>query len=299
MSSILRSFVVSASICAMTFVACLQAPATAAHISSRSELTMAESIRKAMLDSLPREFSGENDWGDKKEVASGLKFSREDGRLHVDRRKKEVNHGLWTQYKVNLIDPEQHLQVRVENLRRTAPGQLEFVVYLSAHLDGEARIERWRRGIKFMNFKAEAASVVQARVDCEVTLRPAPGAGLGSLVVNPHVKSAQLSLVDVDLHRISKFDGPAANEFGDLMRRTLDKELHNREGEIVQKLNAAIVANADKLQFSSDNLVSASWTKAGDFLSKLGKASAAQSPGAPAPTSPAPTPVSAAPAAPQ
>jgi hypothetical protein len=265
--------------------------ATGSPISSRSELTMAESIRKAMLDSLPREFSGENDWGEKKEIKTGLKFSRDNGHLEIDRRKREVNHGLWTQYKVNLIDPEQHLQVRVENLRRTAPGQMEFVLYLSARLDGEARVERWRRGVKFMNFKAEAASVVQARVACEVGLRPAPGGGLGSLVVDPHVKSAQLSLVDVDLRRISKFDGPAANEFGDRMRRTLEKELHNREGEIVQKLNAAIAANSSKLQFSSENLVSASWTKAGELWNKLSNPPAAQPSAVPS----APTPISATP----
>jgi len=298
MSIHLRSFVASAFLLAAALVACSQTPATtAAPISSRSELTMAESIRKAMLDSLPREFSGENDWGDKKEIKTGLKFSRDNGHLEIDRRKKEVNHGLWTQYKVNLIDPEQHLQVRVENLRRTAPGQLQFVVLLSAHLDGEARVERWRRGVKFVNFKAEAASVVQARVECEVGLRPAPGGGLGSLVVDPHVKSAQLSLVDVDLHRISKFDGPAANEFGDRMRRTLDKELHNREGEIVTKLNAAIAANAHKMQFSSDNLVSASWSKASDFFSKVGKATAAQTPATSAPVTP--TTISTSPAAAQ
>jgi hypothetical protein len=297
MSIMLRPFVVPALLLA-ALVACSQTPdTTAAPISSRSELTMAESIRKAMLDSLPREFSGENDWGDKKEIKTGLKFSRDNGHLEIDRRKKEVNHGLWTQYKVNLIDPEQHLQVRVENLRRTAPGQLEFVVLLSAHLDGEARVERWRRGVKFVNFKAEAASVVQARVECEVGLRPAPGGGLGSLVVDPHVKSAQLSLVDVDLRRISKFDGPAANEFGDRMRRTLDKELHSREGEIVAKLNAAIAANAHKMQFSSDNLVSASWSKASDFLSRMGKAGAAQTPAALGAA--APTPISTAPAAAQ
>ncbi|HEY2839515.1 MAG TPA: hypothetical protein VGJ26_10210 [Pirellulales bacterium] len=273
-------------------IAFSQAP-PAAPTPSPSELSLADGIRRAMLDSLPREFNGENDWGEKKQISRGLKISREEGRPQLERRKKEVNHGLWTQYKINLIDPEQNLQVRVEKLRRTAPGQLAFELYLSARIDGEARVERWRRGVKFMNFKAEAASVVEARVECEVALRPIAGGGLGTLMVEPRVNAAHLSLVDVDLRRVSKFDGPAANEFGDRMRRTLDKELHSREGEIVRKLNQAIAANADKLQFTSDSFVSAGWTKAGEFLTKLGKpAAAAATEASQAPAPPATTPIS-------
>jgi len=269
-------------------------------------LSLADGIRRAILESLPREFTGDNDWGQKKEIPSGLKFSREEGHTQVDRRKKQVNHGLWTQYKVNLIDPEQHLQVRVERLRRTSPGCLAFELHLSARIDGEARVERWRRGIKFLNFKAEVTSLVEARVDCEVVLRPAPGGGLGSLVVEPNVSGAHLSLTDVDLHRVSKVDGNAAQELGDRMRRTLDKELQKREGEIVQKLNDAIAKNADKLKFSGDNLLSSSWTAAGEAWSKLSKPTAAPPPTpgqiaaplVPVANSPSPAPMGTAVAAP-
>lgn len=231
-----------------------------------SEQSLSEIVRRTILDGLPREFAGDNDWGQKRAVASGLKFRTGSGRLRIEKRTKEVNDGLWTQYRVVLVDPTQHLRVHVADLRRVGAGRVAFQLFLSARLEGEARYERWRRGIKMLNFKADAQTTVEAALDCEVGLRPVPGRFLSDLLVEVKVNGVKLSLVDIDLARVSRIDGPAAEELGDRLRHTLDKELRSREDEIGQKLNEALRKDPERLRFSMEPLLATGWDKARALL---------------------------------
>jgi hypothetical protein len=239
-----------------------------------TEQTLSGLVRRTILENLPREFAGDNDWGQKREVASGLKFQTGGGRLRISKRTKEVNDGLWTNYHVTLVDPAQHLRVHVADFRRVGPGRVALQIFLSARLDGEARYERWRRGIKMLNFKADAQSTVEAALDCEVGLRLVPGWFLGDLVVEPKVKSVRLSLVDIDLARVSRIDGPAAEELGDRLRHALDRELRGRQDEIAQKLNEAAQKNPERLRFSTDKLLALGWGKAQELFLALAKPAA-------------------------
>ena len=236
-----------------------------------TEQSLSDLVRRTILDNLPREFAGENDWGQQREVASGLKFQTGGGRLRISKRTKEVNDGLWTNYRVTPVDPAQHLRVRVAELHRVAAGRIGFQIFLSARLQGEARYERWRRGIKMLNFKADAQSTVEAALDCELGLRFVPGRFLADLLVEPKVKSVKLSLVDIDLARVSKIDGPAAEELGDRLRHALARELRGRQDEIARKLNEAVQKNPDKLRFSADKLLALGWGKARDYFLTLAK----------------------------
>jgi len=256
-----------------------------------TEQSLSEMVRRTVLDNLPREFSGNSDWGSKREVPSGLKFKTEGGRLRIEKRTKEVNDGLWTQYKVSLVDPRQNFRVRVAQLRRSGPGRIGFTLFMSARLDGEVRYERWRRGIKMLNFKADAQSTVEAALDCEVGFRLVPGRFLGDLVIAPQVNAVRLTLVDIDLARISRIDGAVASELGDQLRHSLDKELSGRQNEIAQKLNAAIAAHADKLRFPTERLMAFGWDKAQSVLATLAKLTPAPAPAPIPPAAPLPIPV--------
>jgi hypothetical protein len=240
-----------------------------------TEQTLSDLVRRTILDNLPREFASDADWGQKKEVASGLKFKTEGGRLRIEKRTKAVNDGLWTQYKVALVDPSQNFRVRIAQLRRIAPGRVAFQLFLSARLQGEARYERWRRGVKMLNFKTDADSTVEAEIDCEVGLRFVPGRFLSDLVVEPKVSGVKLALVDINLQRVSRIDGAVAEELGDRLRHTLDKELRGRQDEIAQKLNAAIREHPEKLRFSAERLFSFGWSKAQALMSALANPPAA------------------------
>lgn len=241
------------------------------------EQRLSDLVRQTILDNLPREFTGDNDWGQKREVLSGLKFKTDDGRLRISKRTKEVNDGVWTNYRVMLIDPAQQFRLRVANLRRVAPGRLAVQVFLSAQLAGEARYERWRRGVKMLNFKVEAQSTFEAALNCEIGLRFVSGRFLRELAVDPKVTSVRLSLVDINLDRVSRIDGPVAQELGDRLTHALDRELRGRQDEVARKLNEAVHSHPEKLRFSADNFISQGWTAARQLLLTL-----AQSPAPPA-----------------
>ncbi|MES1213633.1 MAG: hypothetical protein ABUL64_03520 [Singulisphaera sp.] len=238
-------------------------PAVAA---DAGEQSLAELVRTILLENLPQEIAGENDWGQQREVASGLRFERQNGRLRVEKRTKEVNDGLWTNYRVTLVDPNQNLHVQIAGLRRMGPGRLAFQLFLSAKLDGVARYERWRRGVKMLNFKVDAGSTIEAQLDCEVALHIVPSKFLGDLVVEPKVLGVKLALADIDLARVSRVDGRAAEELGDRLRHALDKELRSRQDHVAAKLNDAARAHPERLRFSSDRLLAAGMATAADLV---------------------------------
>lgn len=236
-----------------------------------AEQSLSELVRHAILDNLPREFDGENDWGQQREVASGLKFKTGGGKLRIEKRTKAVNDGLWTNYHVTLVDPAQNLRVRVANLRRVAPGRLAATINLSARLQGTARYERWRRGVKMLNFKVDAVSIVEAAVDCEIGFRLLPARLLSDLAIEPKVTGVRLALADIDLARVSRIDGRAAEELGDRLRHTFDKELRARQDDIAARLNATILAHPERLRFSPERLWSLGWAKAQGLLASLAR----------------------------
>jgi hypothetical protein len=236
-----------------------------------TEQSLSDLVRRILLENLPTEIAGDNDWGQQREIRSGLMFERENGRLRVQNRTKEVNDGLWTNYRVTLIDPKQNLRVHIAGLRRVAPGRLAFQLFLSAKLDGEARYERWRRGVKMLNFKADARSTVEAELDCEVTFHLVPGAFLGDFVVEPRVIGVKLALADIDLERVSRIDGHAAEELGDRLRHALDKELRGRQDQVAAKLNEAARAHLERLRFSSERLLAVGLATAQDLIVKSRK----------------------------
>ncbi len=110
-----------------------------AHAAGAGEQSLSDLARRILLDNLPKEIAGDNDWGQQRQVTSGLKLDRDNGRLRLQKRTKEVNDGLWTNYRVTLVDPAQNLHVRLAGLRRVGAGRLAFQLFLSARVEGEAR----------------------------------------------------------------------------------------------------------------------------------------------------------------
>ncbi len=125
--------------CLLSVAFCLGPVATAgvAYGADAGEQSLSDLARRILLDNLPKEIAGDNDWGQQRQVTSGLKFDRDNGRLRIQKRTKEVNDGLWTNYRVTLVDPTQNLHVRLAGLRRVGAGRLAFQLFLSARVEGK------------------------------------------------------------------------------------------------------------------------------------------------------------------
>jgi hypothetical protein len=211
--------------------------------------------QRIVLDSLPKQFADQRDWGQTKKIVNGLHLKEEGDRLKIEKHTKEVKDGIWKQYRIDVVDPEHQLQIRIADLHQTDPGHSAFQILLSAKLHGQGRWEQWKDGIKLLNFNAEADSRIEARLDCEMAVDWKPGGVLGQLNIEPKVTGARLELVDFDLEKVSKIEGRTAHELGERLQNTLAKKLHAEEPKLVEKLNKAIQKRQDRLRFSPDDVV--------------------------------------------
>jgi hypothetical protein len=231
-------------------------PATASVEQSLSTL-----VRQLLIDSLPRQYTDDKKWGKTTKVINGLKIEHDGNGLKIRKHTHEVNDGLWTEYRAELVDPKQELRIRVENMHADAPDQTSLQLFLAARLRGEARLEQWKDGVKLLNISTEAVCKIEARLDLNVRYRWQPGVLFGDLAVEPKVTRAELNLVEFELQKVGKLQGWAARELGDGLKHTVANQLHREEPKLVEKLNAAIQKKQSRLHFSPDAAVSDGFSK--------------------------------------
>ena len=219
------------------------------------EESLSTIVRQLVVESLPRQFTDDKKWGKTTKVVNGLKIEHDGDGIKIRKHTHEVNDGLWTEYRGELIDPNKELQIRVENLHNSGPNQTSLQLFLATRLHGEARLEQWKDGVKLLNITTDADCKVEARLDMDVRWHWQPGTLFGDVAVEPKVTGAELRLVDFDLKKVSKLQGWPARELGDGLKHTIAKQLHREEPKLVEKLNAAIQKKQSHLHFSPDAAV--------------------------------------------
>ena len=166
--------------------------------------------------------------------------------------KKVVNNGLWKEYHVTLLDPQQELQVRLAGLRAGQPGHTLLQLVLVAKVRGQARLEDWKDGLKLFTLTSDADCRLEADLQFDVAWYWKPGSVLGDLVVEPKVTTLDIKLLEFQLNKVSKIEGWTARQLGDAIEGTVSHELHQQQPKLIAKINAAIDKKKDKLHFSPD-----------------------------------------------
>ncbi len=220
-----------------------------------------ELIRQVVLEELKPEYTSQHDWGRQTEVTSGVKLRGKWFAPRLEKSKKTENDGLWQRFVVTLVEPDENLQMRVEQVRAAADGRVALSLSVQARLSGKGQFERWRRGVKLFDVSAESESTVLARVECELGIRREPGTLIDDIVLDPVVTAIQLELVDLDLRRVGKLGHDVSRELGSALRPTIAHELQRREPKIVAKANASIDKRRDHLRFSPEQFLASGWSK--------------------------------------
>ncbi len=112
----------------------------------------------------------------------------------------------------------------------------------------DADIERWRTGIKLVNFSTDADASVEMRLAGEVQYEYTVENGTRYLKFLPRVRAVDMKLVEFDLRRISLAAGPLVQDLGDMVTNPLADQLDKHEPKIVEKLNKSIVKRQDRLK---------------------------------------------------
>lgn len=254
----------------ISLFASLLALTASALVAADSKLSPNEALaglaKQIIIDSIPPEYEKSDNWGHQADFHVGYHWVHRGGRWHFDKRIKRLNDGLWRKYSVKLLNPQQNLHVRFTKARPGDKGRTAFKVFLTAKLWTDARQERWRMGVKGLNFHVEAEATVEVRLDVEVGIDPVEDAALGTIEIKPRITGVGLRLVDLHLRKFDKIHGDLARELGNAAEDILAGELHKREEEVRKKINVEIKKNREKLTFSPSQIAEIGWEKVQSLL---------------------------------
>ena len=222
------------------------------------------------LQKMPRVFEGDKDWGNTKEIVSGLKIRRDKLRISTKRRRKDVRHGRWIKYELSLperspskdpvnikihrVSPDGDLPIGgTEGQRQDVRWRIEST--LETPMSFSARVERWNLGVQLWSISI--VGKMKVRMDSVASL----GAYADyseippALVVDPKIQTAKLHLLEFEVDRVSKIGGDVAEEWGELMEKVVRGVFLKKQNEnLTNKLNKAIDKHRDDLRLSLSTL---------------------------------------------
>ena len=219
-----------------------------ASMSPETMAALSQTVRAILVESLPERIEKNDDWGEQRERLSQFKPKFDGLRLRVETTTKPVNHGLWKQLVVVPVDPQRNLRFQIVEARGAGRNGVVFQVVVFAPLKVTARVERWRTGIKLVNFSTDADASVEMRLAGEVQYEYTVENGTRYLKFLPRVRAVDMKLVEFDLRRISLAAGPLVQDLGDMVTNPLADQLDKHEPKIVEKLNKSIVKRQDRLK---------------------------------------------------
>ena len=199
-------------------------PATVGGLPSE---VVANVVAKMIADAIPRDYEKYKDWGNTKRMTTGLDFKGHPWDPKIDRRKGDVNDGVWKHYRVTLVEPDKNLVVRIDNLRSLEAGRIAFTLNVSAKVHGWAQARVFEDGIPLGTYTGEGDSVVNLSIDAEIGLETTPSSFLTGIAIEPHVTAARVKLDEFHLNRIGEIKGCSARELGDGLKR-LDRRRAGR-----------------------------------------------------------------------
>ncbi len=216
-------------------------------------------ITSIVRENIPHEFEKRDGWGETRERWDGLKIWRDGFQIKTKRRKKEVKHGSWKMYRVQLVDPVEHFQIRLESIRTLPDARTEFIVCVDAKLKAFGRFAQWEHGVQLIALSANARADVRFRATCNLGSSLDPSRFPPDVVLDPIVTQAELKLVKYRLERVSQLGGSLANELGKALREVLEDQVAKQRHKLPEKINKQIEKNRDKMRFSISDVIGSQW----------------------------------------
>lgn len=214
-----------------------------------------------LMQHVPSRMDGDDGWNDTKKVWAGVKVHREGWELKTNRRWRELRHGRWVRYSIELPPPtppqpyEPAEVVKIHSVTAVSSGDGLQSWLANATVSTPARfsilVERWNLGAKWysveINGKMNLAMHAALTMGMSADFTDVPPA----MQLDVTVKEASLVVSGFEVESISKLGGDAAEEIGDLAEHTIGKVwLRKENARLVTRLNKAIADNQDSLRWS-------------------------------------------------
>lgn len=213
-------------------------------------------LRQLVRDNLPETYEDTRKWDQQKEVWDGLDVSVEGLKIETRRKRKLVNHGTWSRYRLELVDPENHLDIQFHQLEIVDGSHIAFHVSVEMLLDVFGRMSQWVRDVQMLSLSANADAV------CKLTLQGRVGFQLNPLKfppdirIQPHVEAARVDVSYFRVRRISQLGGPMAEQLGNGLFQILENKIEESNQRLPEKINRQIAKHGDRMRFSTQDWLS-------------------------------------------
>lgn len=224
-----------------------------------------------LMQHVPNQIDGDDDWGDTKRVWAGVKVRRDGWELKTHRRWRDLRHGRWVRYEINLpewtAEPsqanedarrEQSDGAGIAKIHRVTPVRTDdglrhwrIDATVSTPARFSVRVERWNFGAMWFSVEISGKMNLAMRTTLTMGMSADVSEVPPAMQLDVAVEQASLLVSQFEVERISKLGGDAAEEIGDLAERTLGKIwLRKENARLVSRLNESIAKNQDSLRWS-------------------------------------------------
>ncbi|TWU03592.1 hypothetical protein [Neorhodopirellula pilleata] len=220
-------------------------------------------LANQMIRHIPPTITGDDDWGNTKEVWAGVRVRRDGWKLKTNRRKKELRHGRWVQYRINLPHlakptmANETIDESVE-IRSVTPDLHRWRIEAAARTpaDFSVRVERWNLGFQLYSIEISGKMTLSLTTILTLAVQPDWSEVPPAMQLNADIEQAALKIERFEVERISKIGGDVAEEIGDLAEHTIGKVWMRKENErLASRLNHAISKNHDDLRWSMSDWI--------------------------------------------
>jgi hypothetical protein len=208
---------------------------------------------------LPHEYKDDRHWGMTRQRWDGLHLQWDRFQLKTKQRHKEVNHGLWRRFDVELIHPNREFEVQLSRIRQQPSGALAFDLRVRTPLRVTGRIARWNHGVQVLSISAEATAKVQLSVSARLRLSLDLSHTPPDVILEPIVDRAEIHLLEFEVDRVSKVGGEVAEQLGRASRQFLDSRIEQEEKRLVEKINRSIDKHEEDLTLSMHDFLASQW----------------------------------------
>jgi hypothetical protein len=206
---------------------------------------------------LPTHYDDEDDWNQTKRVFDGVDIERDGFRIETHRKWKDVRHGNWTRYSVDLVEPKKNLHIVVDNVQPLDDGRLRFRVTIDTPIAVSGRMSQWQRGVQLFSISCNADAQVRIWFQATIAALVVPDETPLSIQVAPVVEQADVELIDFEVQRISQVGGEFAEQLGKPIEAAIRKRfIEKQRDRLPERMNRAIAKRSDRLRFSPSQWIS-------------------------------------------
>ncbi len=204
-------------------------PTGGSQVMALSPAERAEAVRWAcelVQANIPAHFKGDKNWDHRKRVYAGVDVAWKDGKLRTHRKYREVRHGTWMQYQIDLKDPTdpRHLQFTVKQVDTLADGRMLVSLQIDTSFEIQIRQQRWNLGVQMYSVTSRGHAQLRMDLVAEVgayfdTTKIPP-----DVVLDPLVRSTDLQLVNLEMDKIGFLGSDIAEEIGGMIEQVLRED---------------------------------------------------------------------------